>query len=242
MLELERLHCLQAFPDDYGNIWDGECRSAVEGAIYASEVQQAVQDARICAVPYNPKLRVHCIWDMGWNDAMTIGLVQRVGPSQVAIIGYIEEQQKTLEWYVQQLRTMNMNWGYDWLPHDASHKDFKTGMSSHQILRKLGRRTKEVPQIGVEAGIRQARMVFPRVYFDKAKTARLVECLKRYRRNVPAKTGEPGSPVHDEFSHGADMFRYLSVVADRLTNDMDEDEMPDPREVGFRPLDPEMGF
>ena len=54
---------------------------------------------------------------------------------------------------------------------------------------------------------------------DKAKAARLVECLKRYRRGVPASTGEPGRPVHDEWSHGADAFRYLAINADGLTNE-----------------------
>jgi phage terminase large subunit len=32
------------------------------------------------------------------------------------------------------------------------------------------------------------------------------------------KTGEAGAPLHDEFSHGADAFRYLALCADKLTN------------------------
>jgi len=62
-------------------------------------------------------------------------------------------------------------------------------------------------------------MVFPRVYFDKAKTVRLLECLRRYRRAIPVTTNEPGRPVHDEFSHGADMFRYMAASVDGMTND-----------------------
>lgn len=71
----------------------------------------------------------------------------------------------------------------------------------------------------VEDGIRKARSLMPRVYFDKGKTDRLVQCLRRYRRGVPTTTGEPGKPLHDEWSHGADAFRYLAVVAETMTND-----------------------
>jgi phage terminase large subunit len=60
--------------------------------------------------------------------------------------------------------------------------------------------------------------MFPRVWFNKERTERLIECLKRYRRHVSNTTGEPGKPVHDEFSHGADAFRYLAMCADELTN------------------------
>jgi len=52
--------------------------------------------------------------------------------------------------------------------------------------------------------------------------ARLIDCLKRYKRNIPTATDEPAKPVHDEFSHGADAIRMLALVVDRLHNDQDE--------------------
>jgi phage terminase large subunit len=61
--------------------------------------------------------------------------------------------------------------------------------------------------------------VFPRCYFDKGKTVRLRECLKRYKRAVPVSTDEPASPVHDVYSHGADAFRYLAVAVEKMKND-----------------------
>jgi len=57
--------------------------------------------------------------------------------------------------------------------------------------------------------IKAAREVFPRIYFDKDKTGRLVECLKRYRRHINQQTREPGQPLHDAYSHGADGFPLL---------------------------------
>ena len=219
VLEQERLHSKATAPEDYDNIWEGKCRSAVAGAIYAKEVQQATVDGRIMAVPYNPQLKVHTIWDLGFNDSMTILMAQKSGPSGLAVIDYIEDSQRTLDWYVTELNQRRYNWGDDWIPHDGTHKDFKTGMSTETLLKRMKRNPKITPNIGIEAGIKLARMIFARCYFDKDKTSRLLECLKRYRRAISTTTNEPGAPVHDEWSHGADGFRYLAVVADQLTNE-----------------------
>lgn len=238
VLEQERQQAKRTMlPEDYENIWEGRCRSAVVGAIYANEVQQAVAEGRIRPLPYDPNLKVHTIWDLGWNDSMSIILVQK-GVSELRLIGYIEENFKTLDWYAAELNKANLNWGKDWIPHDGYSKDFKTGKSAAEILKKLGRRPARIPNVGVENGIKAARMVFPRCYFEETRLARLLECLKRYRRGVPMTTGEPGAPVHDEFSHGADDFRYLAVVADMLTND----DEPETIVEAFVPHDPGMGY
>ena len=61
-------------------------------------------------------------------------------------------------------------------------------------------------------------MMFGKCYFDEAKTARLVECLKRYRRDTNSRTGAETKPLHDEFSHGADMFRYIAQALPLMGN------------------------
>ena len=72
----------------------------------------------------------------------------------------------------------------------------------------------------VEAGIRQARLLFPRVVFNDTPGVRaFLEHLKRYRRHVSRTTGEAGRPLHDAHSHAGDVFRYLAIVADQLAND-----------------------
>ena len=88
------------------------------------------------------------------------------------------------------------------------------------VLRGLGWTVAAVPNVGVHSGIERAREVFPRVYFNQQRTERLLECLKRYRWNISQKTGEATQPLHDEYSHGADAFRYLALVADELSNDL----------------------
>lgn len=221
VLEGERKHAQATMNDaDYGNIWLGRCKPAVAGAIYADEVADAIAAGRICNVPYEPKFKVHVVFDLGWNDSMGMALCQR-HLSEMRVIEYIEVNQKTLDWCSGELRERRYNWGTLWLPHDGAHGDYKTGQSAQQIMQGLGWDAQVIPTYpgALEDGIRKARALFPRVYFNKDKTDRLVQCLRRYRRGVPVNTGEPGRPVHDEWSHGADVFRYVATVADQMVNE-----------------------
>ena len=218
VLEQERQHCERTAPDDYPNIWLGYCRKAAKGAIYSAEVEKAYENGQVRNVPYDPALPVHTVWDLGWNDSMSIILVQK-SASELRVIDYIEDSHRTLAWYVAELGKLGYVYGDDWLPHDGNQKDYRTGKSAHEILRALGRRTKHIPLHKVNDGIRMARMAFPRVYFDKDRASKLIESLKRYRRQINPATGEPGEPVHDEYSHGADAFRYLCVLAERMRNE-----------------------
>ena len=218
VLEQERKHCQLTAPKDYDNIWLGKCKPAVAGAIYYDEVAAAEEQGRIRDVPYDPMLKVQVVFDLGWNDALTMILVQR-GISDIRIIEYIEDSHKTLDHYSALLRNKNLNWGDLYLPHDGRHKDFKTGKSAQEIMQALGWSVKITPNMAVEDGIRMARMTFPRVYIDKGKSERLVQCLKRYQRAVNQQTHEPMGPLHNEWSHGADAFRYMAINAESMTND-----------------------
>lgn len=218
VLESERQHAQRTMPKaDYENIWEGKCRPAVSGAIYAEEVATMFEAGRVCDVAYDPAMKVHVIWDLGWNDAMSLILVQR-HLSTLRVIEYLEDSRRTLDWWSAELRNRRYNWGALWLPHDGAHGDFKTGKSAQDIMRELGWDVNVIPQQPVETGIRMARMALERTYIDKAKAVRLVECLKRYRRGIPVTTGEAGKPLHDEWSHGADAYRYTATVAEQLGN------------------------
>lgn len=218
VLEAERVHALQTNPKDYQNIWEGACKAAVDGAVYADEIAKAQEEKRVRNVPYDPALKVHVVWDLGWNDAMSLILVQRLG-SEIRIIDYIEDSQKTYDWYSATLRERKWNWGTLFLPHDGEHKNAQTGKSAKQVLEGLGWVVATTPSMTIEDGIRQARMIFPRLYIDRDKCDRLLQCFKRYKRNVPIKTGEPSAPVHDAWSHGADAFRYLAINEGSMVNE-----------------------
>jgi phage terminase large subunit len=219
-LESERIHAQKTMrPADYAHVWEGQCKPAVEGAIYADEVAAVQEQGRFCRVHYDPLLKAHTVWDLGFNDSMSIILVQRAA-SELRVIDYIEDNRLPLPDYVARLQAMGLNWGNDWLPHDGFAKRHQTGKSDDEVLKALGRDVLQVPGSEVENGIRQARIVFPRIWFNsESKGVQvLMEHLKRYRRHVSRTTGEASRPLHDAHSHGADAFRYLALVADQLSN------------------------
>jgi phage terminase large subunit len=219
VLEQERQKAQRSMlKEEYEHIWEGKAKRVAEGAIYRHEIEAMFADKRACPVPYDPLLPVHTVWDLGWNDAMTIILVQRT-PTTVNVIDYIEDSNRTYAWYVAELDKRPFRWGTDYLPHDGAACNPQTGISSIQTLKNLGRKVADpLPAIDVEEGIKQARMVFPKCYFDQHKAARLLECLKRYRRAINQRTNEPSGPLHDEYSHGADAFRYLGMAVPLMRN------------------------
>ena len=221
VLEQERLKAKARDPESYENIWEGKPMRVAMGAIYRHEVDAMYADGRVMPVTYDPAMPVHTIWDLGWNDSMAIIMAQR-GPMDIRILDYIEDSNRTLDWYVAQLEKRPYRWGTDYLPHDGRTRNFQTGKSTKELLEDMGRKNVvTLGQTSIEEGIKAARLVFPRCYFDQRKTDRLVECLKRYRRDINTRTDEPGAPLHDEFSHGADAFRYLGQAVEVMKNELD---------------------
>jgi phage terminase large subunit len=209
--------------DDYENIWQGKTKAALPGSIYHKEITAAKLAGRLCNVPYDPLLKVHTIWDLGFSDYMSILCVQR-HVSEIRIIRYVEDRFRTYASYVEQLNGYHYNWGQDWLPWDGKTKGAESGRSPQAILKALGRDCPDdestiVEQVGVENGIKAARQIFPRVYFDKENAGLLFSRLGKYKRVINQRTGMGGNPEHDENSHGADGFRYLAVCEPKLTNE-----------------------
>lgn len=260
VLQDERLHCKRTEPDeDYQNIWEGMPRSTVIGAIYANEMRRMEEDRRIRGVPYDPRYPVHTVWDLGWNDKMVVIMFQKPDPTTINVINYYENNFVSYAEVVEFLNTLKYGWGIDFLPHDGKNKNAQTKKSAEMILRGLGRRHVRVMERTKDRNedIRQTRMVFPRVFIDDSDRSaaarkaghdgahvggkRLVECLRRYKRNIPVSTGEPAEPSHDEFSHGADAFRGLARIAERARNPSESAFAGAPRLPAFEQSVPGMG-
>lgn len=229
---LERVRLGLETQETYDNIWEGKCRSAVEGAIYAAEIRDAIEQGRVRPMPYDPKLKVHTVWDLGWNDRMSIGFFQRL-MNQLMVIDFLEDSHKKYDWYVEEIKKKRYNLGNCFLPHDAGHESPLPGDNPVNTLRAMGMDCPEPPERGenVEVGIKRVRQTFPRIYFDEVKAAPLLEHLRRYRRSVPVSSNEPQGPIHDEHSHAADMLRNACMVAESMTNDEKDAPLPPPRRI-----------
>lgn len=201
--------------DEYLNVWEGQCKVTLDGAIYAEEIRQALQAGRFAGVPWNPALPVHTFWDLGRADLTAIWFCQVVG-MEFHIIDYYENSGKVFAHYLKRLSELPYHWGDCWLPHDADTELLGAEKTIAQQARAAGQTVRIVPHLGpgaVAEGINMARTIFPRCFFDQSKCADGITALKHYRYDVDPDTKERSQkPLHDFASHAADAFRYMAVA------------------------------
>jgi phage terminase large subunit len=206
VLRLEEQHMLGHDPVKHAHVWGGMPLPAVEGAIYFEQIMQMENGGRIRPMTVDPQLQIYAVFDLGFNDAMTCGIIQRTN-MDIRILDYIENNRVSLAWFNDELRARNYESAIIVLPHDGRHKSLQTGLSPQEIMNMYGWMTEIVDNIGVENGIRVTRELMTQMYIDEFRCAALIEHLKRYARN------KHGHPIHDEHSHGSDMVRYVGVHA-----------------------------
>lgn len=197
--------------DAYQNIYEGHCKSVVEGAIYANEIRFLEADNRLINVPYDKTKPVHTFWDLGWADNTSIWFVQQIG-LEFRIIDFYQNSRQSIQHYIQVLQQKGYIYGTDYLPHDARAKQLGTGKSIEEILQGLSRRVDIVPMLSIIDGINAVRTVLSQCWFDKVKCADGLQSLRRYRYDITAEGRESRLPLHDEYSHAADAFRYFATA------------------------------
>jgi phage terminase large subunit len=197
----------------YNQVWEGLCRQTVDGAIFARELQQAEKDGRLTRVPYDATKPVHAVFDLGWADSTSIWFLQFVG-METRLIRYLEDSQKTMSHYLATMQTFGYVYDTVWLPHDAENKTLAAaGRTIQDIVRAAGYKTHILPKVPVLDSINAARTIFPTCWFDKEHAAEGINCLRHYRYEVDPDTGQFGrTPLHDQYSHGADAFRYIALM------------------------------
>lgn len=217
-LRIEKDHLKAVDPQAYQHVWEGECKAAVEGAVYAAELEAATQERRLTTVSVDRTIPVHTFWDLGFGDATAIWFAQALPGGQIRLVDYLEAHGKTLDWYVIQLNQRGYMYGEDWLPHDGVdciiHARFSgdKSRSPEQLLRAAGRKVRIAPKLHVASGINAVRMMLSSCWFDETKCADGLMALRHYQWGVPSKNGAvKREPLHDWASHGADAMRTLAV-------------------------------
>jgi len=218
-LKMEKDALKERDPAAYNQVWEGMCRRSVDGAIFGNEMQQAENDERLTKVPYDPTKPVHAVCDLGWSDATAWWFVQFIG-METRLIRYFEGSQRTMTSYLAQLQTFGYVYDTIWLPHDAENKTLAAaGRTIEEIVRGAGFKTSIMPRVPVVDSINAARTIFPNLWFDRENCADGLNCLRHYRYEVDKDTGQFGkNPLHDQYSHGADAFRYIALMIKEPTS------------------------
>jgi len=212
-LRLEKDDLKERDIEAYNTVWEGICRQTVDGAVFAKEMQSAELEGRIMKVPYDPSKPVHAVFDLGWADATAIWFIQFIG-MEIHLIRYLEDTQRTISHYLSVMQTFGYVYDTLWLPHDAQNKTLASnGRSIEEIVRAAGYKVQITAKVPVSDSINAARTVFPKCYFDREECADGLQCLRHYRYDVDPDTKMfSKSPLHDQYSHGADAFRYIGLV------------------------------
>jgi phage terminase large subunit len=212
VLDLERRTLQGRDIEAYNNVWEGIPRQTVNGAIFAKEVTMAELEGRICNVPYDATKMVHAVFDLGWADQTACWLLQFVG-QETRLLRYFEDSQQTMSYYLAKLQSFGYLYDTIWLPHDAKAKSLGSGKSIEEIVRATGMKVQVLDRVPVADSINAARTIFNRCYFDRQNTEEGLQCLRHYRYDVdPESKVFSAKPLHDEYSHGADAFRYIGLM------------------------------
>lgn len=200
--------------DAYLNVWEGNTRQVLDGAVYANELRKAQEENRIKDVLLDHSVPVSTFWDIGWADMTSIWFVQTIPGGEVRVIDFYQDCQKPIDYYTALLQTKGYTYRDHWLPHDAEHKNM-TGKSVKDIMEGMGFPVRITPKLSVADGINAARMLLNRCYIDQTRCAEGLQALRHYRYDVDPDTKMfSDKPLHDQHSHAADAWRYAAVALD----------------------------
>lgn len=209
-------------PDAWLNVWEGNCRVTLDGAIYAKQLREAQEGGRIISVPYDLNKPVSCFMDLGRADSTAIWFVQQVG-FEYRILDYYANTGEPLHHYIKALREKPYSYETIFLPHDAQQELLASERTIEQQMQAANFSTMVIPRASVEGGIEAARNIFNRCWFDEKRCSEGLQNLRHYRYDVDPDTGQfSKKPLHDHNSHAADAFRYFAQGMQEQTTKREE--------------------
>ncbi len=201
--------------DQYEQEFECSFEAAILGAYYGKELKILEESGRIAKVEYDRSLPVFTAWDLGYHDDTAIFFYQ-VTHSEIHVIDYYSGSGLAIEDYAHAVTSKGYKYERHYLPHDARAKTLASGGKSviEQLANHLGiSKLAIVPSLSVQDGIQAARVMMPRVWFDKDNCESAVELLKQYQREWDEdKKAFRDKPRHDNTSHCADAFRMMAVA------------------------------
>lgn len=218
-LERDRQRDLRDRPEQYPHIWEGDYATVIEGAYFASALTVAKTQGRIGRVAADPLMTIRLFVDIGGTgaraDAFTMWAAQFIG-KEIRALNYYEVVGQPIDAHLGWMRSN----GYEpskaqiWLPHDGATQDKVHDVSYESALKKAGYSVTVIPNQGkgaASARIEQARLMFPRIWFNADTTEAGRSALGFYHEKRDEVRGIGLGPEHDWSSHGADSFGLMCL-------------------------------
>ena len=226
-----------------------EAFTAARDGTYYSRLfnESVVRTGRVRTGVFDPNLPVDVYFDLGVDDYFVVGFVQWYRDEWRLIDEYWNNGYAITHYIDEVVRR-----GYtirDWkFPHDISQRSLTNAngagiaKSREDIVREYLRqqgiegRVIQLPKTSIIDGIEAVRRMIPKLIVDKRCTY-LVDCALNYSKEWDDKLQTwKQTPVHDEYSHGADVLRMIacSTIENRTYNSSrHENSGYRPRQSGF---------
>lgn len=165
-------------------------------------------------IPYESSLPVFCAFDLGVDDFTACWFYQCYR-NEIRLIRFEQWQNIGLLDILKEVSQYNYVYATLYVPWDIGRRELSSAKTTLDIIQDLGFDVFTVPRDALINGINRVREIFTQCYFDEVMCADGIDCLENYRKKSNPRTGEfLDTPVHDDFSHGADAFRYLAQAYD----------------------------
>ena len=205
-------------PEMFAHVWLGEPLTSNTGSVFGKQIAQAEIDKRIGSVPYDASAGVYTAFDLGIGDSTAIWWFQIIG-QEIHFIDHYEGSGEELGYYISILKNKPYNYTTHFLPHDAKQRELQTGMTRVQFFEQQGINNVEVLrptnyQLGQDDITLIARPKFSKVWIDRDKCQRGLECLRAYHYEYDERNRLlKNKPEHDWSSHSASAFIYAMMAA-----------------------------
>ncbi len=187
-----------------------------EGSYYGKQIQKARDEDRLTNLSINHSMPCYTAWDIGKGDSTAIWIFQPLDNGKYNFVHYYENHGESLEFYCRYLDNWRQKndviWARHFFPHDMAQEEWMSPISRIEAARRLGFSGDILERSSIDEGINIARSLLPFCCFDITNCKRGIQCLDFYRKkyNEMLKVYYD-EPCHDQWSHGADAFRYACI-------------------------------
>lgn len=203
--------------DDARTIWGGKTRKTLKGAIFAKELELAIEEGRISnTYKVDRSKPVIFSFDLGDSDMCAWWAWQQMGMEHNAV-DYYANVGHGIDHFLDEIRRRDYKVKYILLPHDAAqaHQSARGNKSGNTIEKQVrsvyADAVRLVPRVSIVNRINSARQLFPRINFAEQATSAGVQGLTHYQYKIDERGQRSREPLHNWASNPADAFTYYPV-------------------------------
>jgi hypothetical protein len=235
---------------EYPSFPDEAFAAKIKGSIFGDQMAAASRQGKIGVFKAHPGVPVHTFWDIGRSDYTSIWFVQ-VFAGKLRVVGFYQQCLEAMPHYAaycfgsklarekfpqyafreefEQGIFEKNKWvrGIDVFPHDGKVEEWGSGRTRLEQLTDVGFKPKLSVEMTIHDGINAGRATIGYCEFDEEGCGDGIRILREYRWKWDDKRGVymSGTPDHNDASHGADSWRYMSATWRELPAELEPHEI-----------------